>query len=68
MRPSAAGTTWGLVTGDAPWAARVGHTTVIDAAGTMYLMGGAGVTKYNDVWQSTGAGANVTWSVLKSVN
>ena len=70
-RPRAAGTTWGLVTGDAPWAARGGHTTMIDAAGTMYLMGGSNAEKhlnYNDVWQSTGAGANVTWSVLKSVN
>ncbi len=69
MRPRAAGTTWGLVTGDAPWAARIAHSTVIDAAGTMYLMGGfngqiPGEKLYNDVWQSTGAGANVTWSVL----
>jgi hypothetical protein len=66
VRPPAAGATWGLVTGDAPWAARGGHTTVIDAAGTMYLMGGRGDAGklYNDVWQSTGAGANVTWSVL----
>jgi hypothetical protein len=55
------------VTGDAPWAGRGGHTTVIDAAGTMYLMGGVGDAgkfyKFNDVWQSFGAGANVTWSV-----
>jgi hypothetical protein len=52
------------VTGDAPWAGRYAHTTVIDAAGTMYLMGGMSNFEkaYNDVWQSTGAGANVTWS------
>jgi hypothetical protein len=38
---------------------------VIDAASTMFLMGGIDAQKaYNDVWQSTGAGANVTWSVL----
>ena len=65
MRPRAAGTTWKLVAGDAPWAARAGHTTVIDAASTMFLMGGIdGQKAYNDVWQSSGAGANVTWSVL----
>jgi hypothetical protein len=66
VRPRAAGTTWGLVTGDAPWAGRALFTAVIDAAGTIYLMGGTNAEKaYNDVWQSTGAGANVTWSVLK---
>jgi hypothetical protein len=60
VRPRAAGATWGPVTDHAPWAARAGHTTVIDAAGNIYLMGGgSGVgnnpTIYNDVWVYKGA-------------
>ncbi len=56
----------------APWAARFGHTTVIDAAGAIYVIGGSGSgdTVYNDVWASTDGGArsdsDVGWSgVLK---
>jgi hypothetical protein len=41
----------------APWAARKGHTTVIDAAGAIYVIGGSGGTYYNDVWASTDGGA-----------
>jgi hypothetical protein len=51
---------WSLVTSDAPWAARYGHTTVIDAAGTMYLIGGYNGTSLNDVWSSANKGANRT--------
>jgi hypothetical protein len=38
------------------------HTTVIDAAGAMYLIGGSngGATLYNDVWSSADKGANRT--------
>jgi hypothetical protein len=44
----------------APWAARTAHTTVIDAAGNIYLMGGGGGAGnnpigYNDVWVYKGA-------------
>ena len=66
-RPCAAGATWTRIT-TAPWAARFAHTTVIDAAGSMYLMGGlSNSAAFNDVWQSAGAGANTThWQgVLK---
>jgi hypothetical protein len=48
----------------APWAARARHTTVIDAAGTIYVIGGVGGadgdTVYNDVWASTNGGADRT--------
>ena len=53
--------TWSLVTSNAPWAARSAHTTVIDAAGTMFLIGGQGDTGFlNDVWSSADKGANRT--------
>ncbi len=42
----------------APWAARLGHTSVIDAAGAIYVIGGSGgTTDFNDVWASTDGGA-----------
>ena len=51
----------------APWAARFGHTTVVDAAGAIYVIGGYGNgTFYSDVWVSTDGGARpdsgVGWS------
>ena len=58
-----------------PGAWACGHTTVIDAVGTMCLMPVGGTNRdaetrrlYNDAghWQSTGAGENVTWSVPKT--
>jgi hypothetical protein len=57
----AAGVTWTSRTPSAPWAARVGHTTVIDAAGAIYVIGGViGSTHYKDVWVSTDGGADRT--------
>ncbi len=42
----------------APWAARDAHTSVVDAAGAIYVLGGrGGTTYYNDVWASTDGGA-----------
>jgi hypothetical protein len=46
---------------DAPWAARHGHTSVIDAAGAIYVIGGRSnedgrSTHYKDVWVSTDGG------------
>ncbi len=62
--PACAGVTWSPVTSNAPWAARYGHTTVIDAAGAIYVIGGEGaggaITLYNDVWSSADKGANRT--------
>jgi hypothetical protein len=56
--PRAAGATWGRVTNYVLWEARSGHTTVIDAAGIMYLMGGFnGTSFFNDMWISTNKGA-----------
>jgi hypothetical protein len=58
----AAGAMWTNRTPSAPWAARAGHTTVIDAAGAIYVLGGSdgGSTYYNDVLVSTDGGADRT--------
>ncbi len=56
----AAGATWTNRTTSAPWAARDGHTTVINAAGAIYVIGGFGSTSYRDVWVSTDGGADRT--------
>ena len=56
----AAGATFNNRTTSAPWAARYGHTSVIDAAGAIYVLGGtAGTTgpDYQDVWASTDGGS-----------
>ncbi len=45
----------------APWAARDGHTTAIDATGAIYVLGGYGgslIYYYNDVRVSTDGGAD----------
>jgi hypothetical protein len=62
-RASAAGITWTIRTANAPWAARYGHTSVIDAAGTIYVIGGVALDApprpdiyLNDVWASTDGG------------
>jgi hypothetical protein len=57
-----AGATWTSRTTSAQWAARAYHTTVIDAAGAIYVIGGVGLTgqvwtEYKDVWMSTDGGA-----------
>jgi hypothetical protein len=57
LRASAAGVTWTSRTANAEWAARVGHTSVIDALGAIYVIGGYGDTGYQDVWASTDGGA-----------
>ncbi len=57
-RAFAAGVTWTCRTASAPWAGRYGHTSVVDAAGAIYVIGGAGgTTLYSDVWVSTDGGA-----------
>jgi hypothetical protein len=53
----AAGATWTNLTSGAPWAARGGHTSVVDAAGAIYVIGGQGYTHYQDVWASIDGGA-----------
>jgi hypothetical protein len=60
----ATGVTWRLVIASAPWIARYLHTSVIDAAGTIYVIGGFGctlcpdgTTLFQDVWASTDGGA-----------
>ena len=57
---SPAGVTWTSRTTSAPWAARWGHSTVIDAAGAIYVIGGRYGTFYSDVWVSTDGGAHRT--------
>jgi hypothetical protein len=65
MRPRAAGATWTSSTANALWAARDSHTTVVDAAGAIYVMGGNSGTSYlNDVWVSKDKGADRTRAVL----
>jgi hypothetical protein len=57
----AAGVTWTSRTTSAPWAARRSHTSVIDAAGAIYVIGGnSGTTICKDVWVSTDGGADRT--------
>jgi hypothetical protein len=53
----AAGVTWTCVVASAPWAARLGHTSVIDAAGAIYVIGGEGRSVLEDVWASATGGA-----------
>ncbi len=55
-----AGATWTSRTTSAPWAERQRHTTVIDAAGAIYVIGGDGSIYYQDVWASTDGGADRT--------
>ncbi len=65
-RTLAAGVTWTSRTTSAPWAGRAGHTSVIDAAGAIYIIGGC--CFFDDVWTSTDGGARTGlgqggWSV-----
>jgi hypothetical protein len=55
----AAGRTWTSRTTSAQWAGRSGHTSVIGAAGAIYVIGGqgSGGTLFQDVWASTDGGA-----------
>ncbi len=56
-RASAAGVSFTNRTLKAEWAARYGHTSMIDAAGAIYVIGGTnGTTDYRDVWVSTDGG------------
>ena len=55
-----AGVTWTSRTTSAHWNARGYHTSVVDAAGAIYVIGGYNVgsnTYYKDVWVSTDGGA-----------
>ncbi len=67
-RFSRAGVTWTCRTSSAPWAARRDHTSVIDAAGAIYVLGGddRGGTYYKDVYVSTDGGAppGLSWGVV----
>ncbi len=59
---SAAGASWTSRTTSAQWARRAIHTSVIDAAGAIYVIGGESVIGstgyyYRDVWASTDGGA-----------
>ncbi len=58
-RASAAGVTWTLLIASAPWARRYRHTSVVDAAGAIFVIGGLGdgFTYCQDVWASTDGGA-----------
>jgi hypothetical protein len=57
-RAFAAGASFTTRTFTAPWAARYEHTSVIDAAGAIYVIGGYDdTTRYKDVWVSTDGGA-----------
>ena len=64
-----AGVTWTNRTTSAPWAARICHTSVVDAAGAIYVLGGDSGNYLNDVWVGTDRGAGPTragyWGVLR---
>jgi hypothetical protein len=54
----AAGRTFSNRTLKAEWAARFGHTSVVDAvSGAIYVIGGYRGTDFNDAWASTDGGA-----------
>ncbi len=40
----------------AAWGRRFDHTTVIDATGTIYVLGGNGTAYFYDVWRGTAGG------------
>jgi hypothetical protein len=64
----AAGATWALVIANAPWAGRYSHSTVIDAAGAIYVLGGySSPSPSRDVWASTDGGADWTTSGVVGV-
>ncbi len=54
---SAAGVTWTSRTASAQWDARNHHTSVVDAAGAIYVIGGYDGGTFADVWVSTDGGA-----------
>jgi hypothetical protein len=58
-RALAAGATFTNRTASAPWSARFSHTSVVDAAGAIYVIGGFGHLTgwFHDVWVSTDGGA-----------
>jgi hypothetical protein len=59
-RVLAAGITWTDRETSAPLKGRIGYTTVIDAAGAIYIIGGGtwdGSIYYQDAWASTDGGA-----------
>lgn len=59
------GVDWTVLTSSAPWSARSAHTSVVDAYGNMFVMGGSnnGTNMfYNDVWVSLDSGR--TWNIL----
>ena len=49
--------TWTSRTTSAPWDAREAHTSVVDAAGAIYVLGGYSGNYLNDVWVGTDRGA-----------
>jgi hypothetical protein len=67
-RAWAAGITWTSRTIKAQWAGRSYHTTVIDAAGAIYVIGGTGgSTYYRDVWVSTDGGARTGLGIAREL-
>ena len=69
LRGLASGVSWTGRTTSAQWGVRFGHTTVIDAAGAVYVIGGYGYyngnyTHLSDVWASSDRGADPTRAVL----
>ncbi len=65
-RALAAGVSWTSRTASAPWDNRWYHTSVVDAAGAIYVIGGYTIGSQNwlaqDVWASTDGGADRTMS------
>ena len=56
------GASWTCMTANATWAVRSEHTSVVDAAGHIYVLGGGNdngtsYVYYSDVWRSADQGA-----------
>jgi hypothetical protein len=52
--------TWTSRSPKAPWNARYGHTSVIDASGAIYVIGGYDGKYLADVWVGTDGGEGPT--------
>ncbi len=61
-RAMAAGVSWTTAIASAPWAGRRGHTSVIDAAGAIYVIGGTSSDNstifFSDMQKSIDGGAD----------
>ncbi len=64
-RALAAGVTWALVIANAPWVGRAFHTSVVDAAGAIYVLGGRdGSGRIRIIYARPDGFCGVVWGVV----